>query len=112
MPWGTSRAPSESGQADTASEADTHFTDYEPDKRTPLARLGIRVTKNPPKTRQFAQLQQDDYSPKVMASGGVFWIPVAHTLGKRPVGRHVYLLIHQYRDTQSTTRCSTSCDWM
>lgn len=82
MPWGTSRTPSENGQIDTPSEVDTHFTDYEPDKRSPLARLGIRVTKNPPKTKQYAQLQQDDYSPKVMASGGVFWIPVAHTLGR------------------------------
>lgn len=82
VPWAASRTPSESGQFDTVSEADTHFTDLEPDMQGPLARLGIKVRKAPPKTKQFAQLQQEEYSPKVLESGDVFWIPVAHTLGE------------------------------
>jgi hypothetical protein len=108
MPWSVG-TPSESGRFDTASEADTQ-SQLENDS-SPLVRLGIKIRSAPPKIKQFAELQQEDYKPRVLESGNIFWIPVAHTLSR------LNTLIadfadHQSRDIPSTTPCWTLFDWM
>lgn len=97
LPWNT-RGPADPTPHETPSEADV-LTDRELDSMSPLIRLGIKIRKGPPKIKQYVQLQQEDYEPKVLEGGNVFWIPVAHTLGlsfrlvrsnlaDQPVSRH------------------------
>jgi nicotinamide N-methyltransferase len=81
MPWITRDESTEPAHFDTPSDADG-LTDRELDSMSPLIRLGIKIRKGPPKLKQYVQLQQEDYAPKVLDGGNVFWIPVAHTLGK------------------------------
>lgn len=77
MPW-TGRTPPESGH--TTSEADT-LSPIDPEAAA-LVRLGIKTRSAPPKIKQYAELQQEEYSPRVLESGNIFWVPVAHTLSK------------------------------
>jgi len=81
MPWITRDEPAEPSYLDTPSDANG-LTDRELDSMSPLVRLGIKIRRGPPKLKQYVQLQQEDYAPRVLDGGNVFWIPVAHTLGK------------------------------
>jgi hypothetical protein len=78
LPWVTTKT--DITGLESPSEADL-LTDRELDSMSPLVRLGIKIRKGPPKIKQYVQLQQEDYEPKVLEGGNVFWIPVAHTLG-------------------------------
>jgi hypothetical protein len=82
LPWSTRASTDPTPQS--PSEADV-LTDRELDSMSPLIRLGIKIRKGPPKIKQYVQLQQEDYEPKVLEGGNVFWVPVAHTLGKHSV---------------------------
>lgn len=79
MPW-SGRTPHESAQVDTTSDADT-LSPIDPEAAA-LVRLGIKTRSAPPKIKQYAELQQEEYSPRVLESGNIFWVPVAHTLGR------------------------------